>query len=104
MHTILILASTTRRGRTRPTTGTDPQVRLVPQGVHRATIPRRVRPVPATITGAATDTDDEPSFIWKRSQIAKSQKYTYISLEGLFKCSSCSNSDRKETFLSETRN
>ena len=61
MRTILILASTTRRGRTRPTTGTDPQVRLAPQGVHRATIPRRVRPVPVTITGAATDTDDELS-------------------------------------------
>ena len=77
MRTILILASTTRRGRTRPTTGTDPRVRPARQGVHRAaTIPRRVRPVPATITGADTDTDDELSFIWKRSQNTKSQKYT----------------------------
>ena len=63
MRTILILASTTRRGRTRPTTGTDPRARpQAPQGVHRAaTIPHRVRPVPATITGAVTDTDDELS-------------------------------------------
>ena len=81
MRTILILASTTRRGRIRPTTDTDPRglprARLAPLGVHRAaTIPHRVRPVPATITGAATDTDNELSFIWKRSQNAKSQKYT----------------------------